>query len=386
MDDFYRYIVSICAHAGPRGTAEGQYQESINTKSMAQLPSRPWFYDKIKVIRYDYLVKRCTRMVSRTARIARLHGMLSGPIDVSIDMHDIPLYAKEMKMTFAVASKKKNGTTFFTRLATICSVVHGERLTLGIVIATREDSMEDIVDKLLKQCNKNRIKIKSATLDRGFFSTRVVSLLKKRSIPFVMPAIKRPSIKAALDRYLEGSIDAVSLISDDRKIFEDVTLVITKRPKKKRLLSAENQKLLNLYNKQTDEYDKNIPFITNMKFPLIREDPEQVAEFYKRRWGIETSYKGYEQMRPWTTSTDLSVRIFLLFFPFVMYNAWIITNYIVEKRYPHPSNNNTDGRPLCPLGLFAIIFCDILNQIALEKERHKGPPPDMIKPPPHTIA
>ena len=46
-----------------------------------------------------------------------------------------------MKMTFAVASKKKNRTTFFTRLATICSVGHGERLTLGIVIAIREDSM-----------------------------------------------------------------------------------------------------------------------------------------------------------------------------------------------------------------------------------------------------
>ena len=88
--------------------------------------------------------------------------------------------------------------------------------------------------------------------------------------------------------------------------------------------------------------------ITNMTFPHIREDPEQVAEFYKRRWGIETSYKEYEQIRPWTTSTSLSVRIFL---PLAMYNAWIITNYIVEKRHPHPSNNNTDGRQLCPLGL-----------------------------------
>ena len=149
-------LVSICANAGPRGTAEGQYQESINTKSMAQLPSRPWFYDKIKVIRYDYLVKRCTRMVSRTARIARLRGMLCGPIDVSIDMHDIPLYTKEMKMTFAAASKKKKCTTFFTRLTTVCCVTNRERLTLGIVLATRKDSMEDIVDKLLKQCSRKQ--------------------------------------------------------------------------------------------------------------------------------------------------------------------------------------------------------------------------------------
>ena len=74
-----------------------------------------------------------------------------------------------------------------------------------------------------------------------------------------------------------------TMMSDDKKTPADVTLVITERPEKQNM-TTENQKLMDLYNKKTKEYDKYIPFITNMKFYNLEDDPEQVAEFYKKRW------------------------------------------------------------------------------------------------------
>ena len=205
--------------------------------------------------------------------------------------------------------------------------------------------------------------------------------MKRHGVPFLMPAVKGNNIKKALAAFSEGDIPAVStftMTSGDKKISADVTLVITKRPKKKHDMSEENKKLMDLYNKKTKEYDEYIPFITNMRFPNLEDDPEQVAEFYRRRWGVEVSYKGYEQIRPWTTSTSYSVRILLLFFPFVVYNAWILADHLAKRK-----NNSNDTssdkhakyvRPVCPLGLFVGILHDILNQYALESERHKGPP------------
>ena len=390
LGDFYRYLVAMCSNAEEAGSAERQSRQGAALDDRANLPSRRWFHDKIKGVRYDYMLIRCSKMVDRSVRRARRHGMLKGGVDVSIDEHDIPLYAKVMNLLFAVTSKYKKGTDVFTRLATIHCVADGQRMTLAVILVRRSDDMEDVVGRLLEYCQKRGIRINSLTLDRGYYSTRVVSEIKRRGIPFLMPAVRRPRIFDALKAFSKGDIPAASeytMISDDKKTSEDVTLVIVERPKKRRRMSAENQKLMELYEKQTDSRDKYIPFVTTMKFPDVQNNPKQAAEFYRRRWGIEVSYKGYESIRPWTTSTSHSVRILLLFFPFVVYNAWILVNYMERRRAeqaaaqaaaqgtaPCPSG---DGRPACPLGLFASMLHDILNRRALEYERC-GAPPDRI--------
>ena len=379
--DFYRYLVAICANSGEKGTAERQHIESIKTTSMAQLPTRTWLFTKIKCIRYDYMLSRCTKMISRMVKRSRRHGLLRGSVDISIDMHDIPLYARVMKLIYAYATKRKNGTSFVTRLITAHCVTNGHRMTLGAILVKRGDKIEDLVYTLLQMCKKNNIRINSVTMDRGFYTTRVVAMLQQNRVPFLMPAIKRKSIEEKINAFSKGCIPAVSpftMISDDKKTSACATLVITERPEKKQNMTTENQRLMDLYNKQTKEYDRYVPFITNMKFPNLVDSPEQVAEFYRRRWGIEVSYKGYEQVRPWTTSTNHSVRILLLFFPFILYNAWILANYMAKRKSNSAcaSSNETARyvRPVYPLGLFVDILHDVLNQRALESERHKGPP------------
>ena len=379
--DFYRYLVAICANSGEEGTAERQHEISVITNSMAQLPTRTWLFGKIKRIRYDHMLSRCTKMISRMVKRSRRHGLLRGSVDISIDMHDIPLYARVMKMILAYATKRKKGTTFVTRLITAHCVTNGHRMTLGVILVKRGDKIEDLVYKLLQMCKKNNIRINSVTMDRGFYTTRVVSMLQQEKVQFLMPAIKRKSIEEKLNAFSKGDIPAASpftMTSDDKKTSTCTTLVITERPEKKQNMTTENQRLMDLYNKETKEYDRYIPFITNMKFPNIQDNPEQVAEFYKRRWGVEVSYKGYEQIRPWTTSTNHSVRILLLFFPFILYNAWVLANYVAKHKsgsgYASYNESAKYDRPTCPLGLFVDTLHDILNQRALESELYKGPP------------
>ena len=58
------------------------------------------------------------------------------------------------------------------------------------------------------------------------------------------------------------------------------------------------------------------------------------AERYRMRWGIETWYRCYEGVRPRTASRNESVRILLMFFPFLLYNAWILAGYLLARRWP----------------------------------------------------
>ena len=183
--DFYRYLVAMCADAGENGTAERQHIKSMNLMGMAQLPTRTWLFDKIKPIRYDYMLSRCMKMISRTVKRARRYGLLRGSVDVSIDMHDIPLYARVMSLIFGYASEYKKGTSFFTRLATIHCVTNGHRITLGVILVKRGDRMEDVVYDLLRMCEKNGIRVNSVTLNSGFYSTRVVSTMKRHGVPFL---------------------------------------------------------------------------------------------------------------------------------------------------------------------------------------------------------
>ena len=68
---------------------------------------------------------------------------------------------------------------------------------------------------------------------------------------------------------------------------------------------------------------------TNIPAYIIAGDPDRFVELYRQRWGIETGYRCYEEIRPRTTSHHESVRILLMFFPFLLYNAWVIAGYLL---------------------------------------------------------
>ena len=61
---------------------------------------------------------------------------------------------------------------------------------------------------------------------------------------------------------------------------------------------------------------------------------EVFVEQYRTRWSIETGYRCIESMRPRTTSRQESVRVLLLFMPILLFNAWILTSYLLHRIYP----------------------------------------------------
>ena len=128
----YEMPLAMCC-GGEKGTAEGQYEDSLQPGRFP-LPSRRWLFRLLGAMRYDLMLKRCRVMIRRTVLHAKRHGMLRHPVNVAIDEHDIPLHEKCKKMIYAVFSRGKKGTIRFNRLVTIYCTVNGQRLTLGVEV------------------------------------------------------------------------------------------------------------------------------------------------------------------------------------------------------------------------------------------------------------
>ena len=357
LEDMYLSLLSVCCREGGGASIDSQYQRSKHLKSVQKLPSRNWILNKIKNERPDYMLKRCKKMITRSVLVSRRRGMFRDPIDVSIDMHDIPFYCKVLNMTYAIFSKSKRGTTKFNRLATIHCVVDGCRFTLGIEIMRKENTTADMVKKLISKCKKYGIRISSVTLDREFHSVEIINLLKKMNMPVLMPAVKTYSVKKAIKEFDCTKREAISAhtIKSTSKYVATYTLVIIKKP------DTEN-------NSENDipVIDKYYVFATTMDKLCTDGDAQRVADFYRKRWGIENAYKSYEQMRPRTTSTSYAVRILLWFLPFLFYNLWMLARFKAAR-----TNPSINGRPPVTLNLFASMLLDEARHLCYNQK-----PPD----------
>lgn len=360
LPDMYRLLLSVCSREGGGSSAEAQYQRSRTLKGAKRLPSRRRMLDIIKGVRRDHMLSRCSRMVTRSMVRARRHGMLRHPVDVAIDEHDIPSYARVLGMTYAVFSRYKKGTKKFHRLATLHCTVEGHRLTLGVEVVRRGDDAAGTVQRLLWRARRRGIRMSSITIDRGFHSVDVIEAIKAMGIPLVMPAVKLARIKGAIKEYDSGERDAVSAhaITNSAGRSSSYTLAILKREdleKRYAGMTPEDRRLADLHDKDARVRQYYV-FATTMGMDWIGGDPHRVAEFYRRRWGIENSYKSYEAMRPRTTSTDYSVRILLWFIPFLFYNIWILARFMAAR-----GRACTGARPPAALNLFVSMLLDAAN-------------------------
>ena len=111
-------------------------------------------------------------------------------------------------------------------------------------------------------------------------------------------------------------------------------------------------------------------FAATMGDDWIYGDPHHVAESYRRRCGMENSYKSYEAVKSPTTSTDYSVRILLWFTPCILYGVWILALFMTVRGRAHILG----ARPPVALSLLVAALAEMASmQPAGYPSRH---PPD----------
>lgn len=258
------------------------------------------------------------------------HNVLQNrKVDIAFDEHDMEFYGKGIP--HIVSGKSKNGTSRFFRFLTCSIVTGGKRFIIDIQPVNPFSRLEDLIDKSLLKI-RSKIKIDTAYLDRGFDRAKVINVLKKHRVKFVMPKVRSPTVKAWFEK-AEGS---KAYVVEDFQIGK-----------------GENSAKVNLVL-VNDEDGVKRAFICN--FPMAEPIAYRLYSMYSKRWGIETSYRNLDHdFKPRTTSKNYLVRLFYFVFSCFLYNMWVMVNICISFK--------RDGvvckKPIITAKRFAIILYQV---------------------------
>jgi putative transposase len=237
--------------------------------------------------------------------------------DVALDFHDRPYYGKTSQAEgLWVRAQAKDGTTHFYRIATAYVMLHDLRVTLAIHFVLPEDETVKTVEILLQQVEKCPICIKRLFLDKGFGSIAVMTYLTHQGLPAVIACTIR------------GKTGGTRALCQGRKSYRTTHTFQGKDD----LTFTANLAVCRAFT--TAKRTKRLkPRLVWLVYILINLDlaPKAVRRLYRKRFGIETSYRCSGQVRGWTTSNNPAYRFVLMALTFVLLNVWIHLRWLFTQ-------------------------------------------------------
>lgn len=267
---------------------------------------RGYFNQQLKVENL-FELQESVNLALQTSLSSDLKGQ---KLEVAIDFHDQPFYGKsEQAEGLWVGAEAKNGTTKVYRVATLYVIKNGHRLTLAIKFVLPPDSAKEIVEYLLKQFNRLEIKAKCLYLDRGFGAIEIARYLKE---------IKQTAIVACPIRGKTGGLKALCA---GRKSYR--TKHIFKSAKHG---LEETEMVMFKAFTTTTKKGRKVRKAKWLAYILVNCDEQlsakKVKEKYRKRFGIEASYRCAKKVRGWTTSANAAYRFILMGMSFLLTNIW----------------------------------------------------------------
>jgi Transposase DDE domain len=270
---------------------------------------------------------------------------------VAVDLVALPYHGTvdEAHQDEVCRSKAKSGTTHFFTYATAYAVVRGRRSTLAICRVRAKQTMDEVVRTLLARLVTLGIRLKLLLLDRGFYSVRVIQDLITRELPFIMPAVKRgkkpttpggPTGTFALATKKQGQWTTYTLKGAQAAHVDFDLAVVCQNTRGHR---GRHQREALLY----------------ATWGLTHRPLSWIRATYRRRFGIESSYRQSHQARIRTSSRKPALRLLFVGVALVLRNVWV---WLHAEVMAQPKRG---AMQLCPQSLrFACLLLWLLMEIA----------------------
>jgi len=284
---------------------------SAACRDMSHAPSDQAIFDALS----DGLPK--TRPVLERRLNEALTGHLPRPLrkrawEVAIDWHLAPYYGSPKKSRNELYyGKPKQGTKKFHAYATACVVVDGYRYTLAVTWVRRHESTVTALKRLLARILELKVKIRCLLLDRAFFNVPVIEFLKGENLPFLMPAMFRGR-KPRQGRPATG-LHRIKRLAAGWHIH-------TLKNKK----SEVTIKICVAYRTHKNRKDgKRVQQKLLFGAWRVGGTPTEIRTRYRKRFGIESSYRQMRQARIYTCTRDPHLRLTFVVVSLMLRNLWV---------------------------------------------------------------
>jgi len=224
--------------------------------------------------------------VANTLLRKDLDELLPEQVEVCADLHLRPYYGDEDDTDGLYHSVAKRGTTAFHAYATLYARVKNKRYTLAVRRLKDGDTASSVLAEFFGVLDGLDAGVKAVYLDRGFYDSKCLTLLQAHNYAYVIPIIRwgeaiQQELSEGWSRVIQhdltGKLDGHSW-TVDFPVYIDCTYL----------------------NGKYDEngvarhgYAADAPFI---------DSPRDARYHYSKRFGIESSYRLFEQAIATTTT------------------------------------------------------------------------------------
>lgn len=307
-DDLLKVLLGVAAQ---RGTLESVCADLVGTPDPETI--RTYFKEEL-----------CVEDLPKLAE--GLNAALAGeipprvwrqPRDVAMDFHDRPYYGKTLQADgLWVRGQAHDGTTRFYRVATAYVMVNNLRVTLAIRFVLPEEDTLTIVADLQKRLKELGIPVARLFLDKGFGGIAVMDYLSRQKQPAVIACTVRGTTGGtrALCQGPKSYRTTYTFHGENSTAFTADLAVC-------RVFTTA---------KRTRRLKRRVEWLI---FILILLDwsPRWARRQYRRRFGIESSYRCAGQVRGWTTSPNPAYRFVLIAVSFVLLNIWVHLRWLFTQ-------------------------------------------------------
>jgi putative transposase len=269
-------------------------REKARLAALALLPSRP-----------RDLLARLLAALRRTLP----DQLRRGPLPCAIDLHQRPFYGKK-NTKGSTRRKNKAGTRTSFTYATLAVLSRWGRFTVGLLATRPRMRLTTLVKELLAQAEQAGVSIAYLLMDKEFYAAEVVALLQKRDVPFLMPAEERGASKFLYDPKVAVGFYDYGWTGDLKRYDPKA-----KKKRKRGELAVRVRGCAALHPKSGER----LAFAT---WGLVGWSPLQVAQTYRRRFGIEASYRQLNSCLARTSSRCERYRLLLVGLALLLCNLW----------------------------------------------------------------
>ncbi len=299
---------------------EAVFEAAINATSIEIISGLKQGSPSADTIRYhlnekvplDAVEKMMRSSVKRQATIIK-RKFGRGFFEVAFDWTP-EMYYGDKSNPSVNGTEPKAGSCRAYEFFTVSIVVKGARLLLFAYPLYGRENLLYYVNRALLFLKELGIKPSLLLFDRGFRSTDLFAYLKDEKIPFITPAVQDSHFErcvASVERFPALFRDWQMQNSDKETV--EIDLVVQEE-------FAEN--------KQGKLERRIYGFYTNLPREFYRDDPEKIAELYRKRWGIETAHRCEDDFRIKSTSANGTVRYLYFVAGMLAYNLWVCLNLL----------------------------------------------------------
>jgi putative transposase len=225
--------------------------------------------------------------------------------DTAIDLVEIAYHGQPSQVAAEVRrGPAKSGTTHRHAYATLAIVHDEQRYELALTFVWADETLVQVVERLLKRAWRFGLRIRRAYCDKGFCSCAVFRWLRHHRVAYVIPVPVRGKALKALRRGDHSYRTRYTFNVHTREAYTTDLVLVRKYRAGRR-------------------GKHGVDWLIYAVYAVGAILPQQIHDLYRRRFGIESGYRQLHQVRARTTSQNPAVRLLLVGLALLILNVYL---------------------------------------------------------------